>query len=159
MPYTLTGYSVATLNLPIYFNKKYILLISTIYALGGVLFGFDTAIISGIIPFIKSYFQLNEVMPGWAVSSILIGCGMGAMLTGKLPDVLGRKMALFACAFLFAVTGIGVALSQLLSMFILFRIAGGIAVGAAAIVVPMYKAETVPASFWDRMVALYQLPS
>jgi len=62
-------------------------------------------------------------------------------------DVLGRKMALFACAFLFAATGIGVALSQSLSMLILFRIAGGISVGAAAIVVPMYKAETVPASF------------
>jgi len=99
MPYTLTGYSVATLNLPIYFNKKYILLISTIYALGGVLFGFDTAIISGIIPFIKSYFQLNEVMPGWAVSSILIGCGMGAMLAGKHVRCAGPQNGVVCLCF------------------------------------------------------------
>jgi len=157
MPNTIADHSVADSNTLLHFNKNYILLISTIAALGGVLFGFDTAIISGTIPFIKSYFQLDEVMLGWAVSSILIGCGLGAMLAGKLADALGRKMALFTCAFLFAVTGIGVALAQSLSIFILFRIAGGIAVGAAAMVVPMYIAETVPASFRGRMVALYQL--
>ncbi len=157
MPNTIADHSVADSNTLLHFNKNYILLISTIAALGGVLFGFDTAIISGTIPFIKSYFQLNEVMLGWAVSSILIGCGLGAMLAGKLADALGRKMALFTCAFLFAVTGMGVALAQSLSIFILFRIAGGIAVGAAGMVVPMYIAETVPASFRGRMVALYQL--
>jgi SP family arabinose:H+ symporter-like MFS transporter len=139
------------------FNGSYILLISTVSALGGVLFGFDTAIISGTIPFISSYFGLNEVMLGWAVSSILIGCGLGAMIAGKLADALGRRMALFICAFLFAATGMGVALADSLTVFITFRIAGGIAVGAAAMVVPMYIAETVPASFRGKMVALYQL--
>ncbi|HEY0057304.1 MAG TPA: sugar porter family MFS transporter [Pedobacter sp.] len=139
------------------FNQSYILLISAVSALGGVLFGFDTAIISGTIPFIKSYFALDEVMLGWAVSSILVGCGLGAMIAGKLADALGRKLALFICAFLFAATGVGVALADTLTLFIVFRIAGGVAVGAAAMVVPMYIAETVPASFRGKMVALYQL--
>ncbi|HEX8378439.1 MAG TPA: sugar porter family MFS transporter [Pedobacter sp.] len=147
----------APLNQSHHFNKSYILLISAVSALGGVLFGFDTAIISGTIPFIKSYFALDEVMLGWAVSSILVGCGLGAMIAGKLADALGRKMALFICAFLFAATGIGVALADTLTLFVIFRVAGGVAVGAAAMVVPMYIAETVPASFRGKMVALYQL--
>ncbi len=157
MPYSIPGHSIAALKPLLNFNKKYIILISTISALGGVLFGFDTAVISGTIPSIKNYFHLNEVMLGWAVSSILIGCGLGALLAGKLADAIGRKLALFTCAFLFAATGIGVALAQSLFIFILFRIAGGIAVGGAAMVVPMYIAETVPASFRGKMVALYQL--
>ncbi|MHA4845037.1 sugar porter family MFS transporter [Flavitalea antarctica] len=139
------------------FNKSYLWLLSIIAALGGVLFGFDTAIISGTIPFIKTYFDLNEVTLGWAVSSILVGCGLGAMFAGKLADLFGRRKVLFLCAFLFAVTGIGVALSESLLVFVLFRIIGGLAVGAAAMVVPMYIAETVPAPLRGRMVALYQL--
>src|SRR4028118_2352331 len=98
------------------FNASYILLISTVSALGGVLFGFDTAIISGTIPFIKSHFGLDEVMLGWAVSSILVGCGLGAMIAGKLADALGRRIALFICAFLFAATGVGVALADSLTV-------------------------------------------
>ena len=69
-------------------NKRYVLLSSTISALGGVLFGFDTAVISGTIPFIKNYFVLDEVMLGWAVSCILIGCGIGATIAGKLADAV-----------------------------------------------------------------------
>ena len=138
-------------------DQGYILLLSAVSALGGVLFGFDTAVISGTIPFIKSHFGLDEVMLGWAVSSILIGCGLGAMIAGKLADALGRRIALFICAFLFAATGVGVALADSLTVFIIFRIASGVAVGAVAMIVPMYIAETVPASFRGKMVALYQL--
>ncbi|MFP5041115.1 sugar porter family MFS transporter [Parasediminibacterium sp. JCM 36343] len=145
------------LNTPVAINKKYVLLISTVAALGGLLFGFDTAIISGTIPFIKSYFGLDELMLGWAVSSILIGCGLGAMVAGKLADRFGRKKVLFGCALLFAGTGVGVAMATSLFTFISFRIVGGLAVGAAAMVVPMYIAETVPAVYRGRMVALYQL--
>lgn len=139
------------------FNRQYILLISSIAALGGVLFGFDTAIISGTISFIKQYFQLDEVMLGWAVSCILIGCGLGALLAGKTADRLGRQRTMLICAVLFAATGIGAGLAQSLIVFIAFRIAGGLAVGAAAMVVPMYIAETVPAILRGRMVSLYQL--
>ena len=157
MTYVISDPAVLDKNQQGSFNKKYILFISTISALGGVLFGFDTAIISGTIPFLKSHFYLDELMLGWAVSSILIGCGVGALFAGKLSDVFGRRAVLFVCAFLFAATGIGVALAQSFTLFILLRIAGGLAVGGAAMVVPMYIAETVPAFFRGRMVALYQL--
>jgi SP family arabinose:H+ symporter-like MFS transporter len=138
-------------------NQRFVLLISSVSALGGVLFGFDTAIISGTIPFIKIYFQLNEFLLGWAVSSILIGCALGAVFAGTLADKIGRKKTLFICAFLFGLTGLGVAFAKTFLVFIIFRIAGGVAVGTAAMVVPMYIAESVPALFRGRMVALYQL--
>jgi MFS transporter, SP family, arabinose:H+ symporter len=139
------------------YNQSYILLVSVVSALGGLLFGFDTAIISGTISFIEPYFNLNEYTLGWAVSSILIGCAAGAMAAGKLSDMLGRKKVLLICALLFALTGIGTGLSHSLLVFVLFRIAGGLAVGAAAMVAPMYIAETVPASVRGRLVSLYQL--
>ncbi|MFC4213598.1 sugar porter family MFS transporter [Pedobacter lithocola] len=157
MANTASTFSQSNTNASYPFNQLYVVMISSISALGGVLFGFDTAIISGTIPFIKGFFQLDELMLGWAVSSILIGCGLGALMAGKLADALGRRTALFFCAFLFAATGIGVAFANSLIEFIIFRIAGGIAVGAAAMAVPMYIAETVPALFRGRMVSLYQL--
>lgn len=139
------------------YNTSYILLISIVSALGGLLFGFDTAIISGAINFIKPYFHLDEYALGWAVSSILIGCVIGAALAGKLCDVWGRKKTLLLCGFLFAVTGIGTAMAHSLTVFVFFRIAGGLAVGTAAMAAPMYIAEAVPGSLRGRMVSLYQL--
>ena len=138
-------------------NRSYIVLVSVISALGGLLFGFDTAIISGTISYIQPYFQLNEFALGWAVSSILLGCAAGAVLAGKLSDLWGRKTTLLFCAFLFAATGIGTGMAHSLPWFVLCRILGGLAVGTAAMVAPMYIAETVPASLRGRMVALYQL--
>lgn len=138
-------------------NKKFIILVSGVAALGGLLFGFDTAIISGAIPYIKSYFSLNEYSTGWAVSSILIGCAAGALLSGKLADKYGRRYMLIVCAFLFAVSGIGAGLSTNLTEFIVFRLIGGLGVGAAAMVSPMYIAEIAPAKWRGRLVACYQL--
>ncbi len=157
MPIILEGPLPDTAVKNVIINNQYVLLISMVAALGGLLFGFDTAIISGAIAFIKPYFQLSDFMLGWAVSSILIGCALGAIIAGKSADLFGRKTVLKWCAFLFAVTGVGVALSTSLTLFITFRILGGFAVGAAAMVVPMYIAETVPASLRGRMVSLYQL--
>jgi MFS transporter, SP family, arabinose:H+ symporter len=139
------------------FNNRYIILISTAAALGGLLFGFDTAIISGAIAAVEKHFVLNDVWLGFAVSSILIGCGIGAAITGWLCDQLGRKKVLFICGVLFAVTGIGTGMANSLTVFLLFRICGGFAVGAAAMASPMYIAETVPAHQRGRMVAVYQL--
>lgn len=135
----------------------FIILVSAVAALGGLLFGFDTAIISGTIPYISSYFALNEYMLGWAVSSILIGCAAGALVSGKLADRYGRKFMLIICAILFAVSGIGAGLSDQLWLFILFRFIGGLGVGAAAMVSPMYIAEIAPAAWRGRLVAFYQL--
>lgn len=126
-------------------------------ALGGLLFGFDTAIISGTIPYIKRYFALDDYRLGWAVSSILIGCVLGALLAGKLADRYGRRTCLRACALVFAVSGIGVALSNQLWIFVGFRLLGGLAVGAAALVAPMYIAEIVPPKWRGRLVSCYQM--
>lgn len=138
-------------------NKKFIVLVSFVAALGGLLFGFDTAIISGTIPYISNYFKLNEYMLGWSVSSILVGCAVGAMLAGKLADRYGRRFALIICAVLFAVSGMGAAASTHLYEFILYRLAGGLGVGAAAMVSPMYIAEMAPARWRGRLVAFYQM--
>lgn len=134
-----------------------IILLTTVAALGGLLFGFDTAIISGAIPFIKTYFSLGAAGLGWAVSSILIGCAGGALLAGRAADRFGRRYALMACAVLFAVSGLGAAIAPVLTVFILSRILGGLGVGAAAMVSPMYIAETVPARLRGRLVSLYQM--
>jgi sugar porter (SP) family MFS transporter len=138
-------------------NKKFIILVSFVAALGGLLFGFDTAIISGAIPYIRAYFNLDEYMLGWSVSSILIGCAIGAMLAGKLADKYGRRSSLIVCSILFAVSGIGAGISGHLYEFILFRLIGGLGVGAAAMVSPMYIAEVAPAKWRGRLVAFYQL--
>lgn len=138
-------------------NTRFILTVSAVAALGGLLFGFDTAIISGTIPYIKTYFILDSSLLGWAVSSILIGCAIGAMLAGKLADKYGRRYMLFICAALFAISGIGAGLSNNLIIFVLFRMIGGLGVGAAAMISPMYIAETVPANWRGRLVSLYQL--
>ena len=138
-------------------NIGFVSRVCIVAALGGLLFGFDTAIISGAIPFIQSYFNLNAVWLGWAVSCVLIGCAVGAMVAGKLADIFGRRFMLITCALLFAVSGIGAGLAGNLWTFISYRMLGGLGVGAAAMVSPMYIAEIAPAAIRGRMVALYQL--
>ncbi len=138
-------------------NKKFILLVSFVAALGGLLFGFDTAIISGAIPYIKEFFNMDEYVLGWSVSSILIGCAVGALLAGRIADLYGRRSSLIICAVLFAVSGLGAGLANHLSVFIAFRLIGGLGVGAAAMVSPMYIAELAPAHLRGRLVACYQL--
>lgn len=138
-------------------SGKFILLVSLVAALGGLLFGYDTAIISGAVPFIRDYFKLNSFMLGWAISGILIGCGAGALLAGTLAEAWGRRTVLIVCAVLFAVSGLGAGTSSSLTLFISFRLAGGLGVGAAAMVSPMYIAEMAPAHQRGRLVSLYQL--
>ena len=138
-------------------NKSFIVLVSAVAALGGLLFGFDTAIISGAIPYISSYFGMDEYMLGWSVSSILVGCAVGALFAGSLADRYGRRLTLIICALLFAVSGIGAGLSHQLYEFVGYRLIGGLGVGAAAMVSPMYIAEMAPAKWRGRLVACYQL--
>ena len=138
-------------------NKQFVILVSAVAALGGLLFGFDTAIISGTIPYITGYFHLDEYTLGWAVSSILIGCAAGALFAGRVADKFGRRTTLLVCAILFAISGLGAGLCHELTYFILFRLIGGLGVGAAAMVSPMYIAETAPSKWRGRLVAFYQL--
>ena len=139
------------------FNQNYVYLISGIAALGGVLFGFDLVIISGTVSFFKNVFQLNEFQTGWAVGCINLGAAIGALIGGKLSDSLGRKKLLMLCAVLFALTGVGTGWATTFPMFIFFRMLSGVAVGAAALVCPMYVAEISPATMRGRMVSFYQL--
>jgi SP family arabinose:H+ symporter-like MFS transporter len=126
-------------------------------ALGGLLFGFDIAIITGAAPFVQEHFQLNEIELGWAVSSLLWGCIIGAILAGRTTDMYGRKAILVVVALLFTLTSAGTGLAPTMVLFLMARFTGGFAVGAASVVSPMYISEIAPASIRGRLVSLYQL--
>lgn len=138
-------------------NKGYVFLVCAITALGGLLFGFDLVAISGAIPFLSEHFQLNEYEKGWAVGCINLGCVLGALAAGRLSDRWGRKKLLMLCATLFVITGVGTGWATEFNIYILFRVLSGVAVGAAALVCPMYTAEIAPAHLRGRMVSFYQL--
>jgi len=138
-------------------NIIHLLLISLVAAMGGLMFGFDIAIISGAVPFIEEYFNLNELELGWGVSSLLLGCIFGAMFAGKLSDLYGRKRMLIIVALFFAVSCLVTALSTDFIVFVTARLVGGLAVGAASMLSPMYIAEISPSKVRGTMVALNQL--
>ena len=137
--------------------KGYVVLISIVAALGGLLFGFDTAVISGTINFIQPYFGLSEAGLGWAVSSLLFGSIGGVFIAGKAGDHFGRKRVLMLAAFLFLLSAIGSASAHVLIFFLISRILGGIAVGIASILSPMYIAELAPAKYRGTLVSMNQL--
>jgi sugar porter (SP) family MFS transporter len=134
----------------------YIWSISIVATLGGLLFGYDTAVISGAIGFLRTHFQLDTVQMGWAASSALVGCIAGAAAAGTLSDRFGRKTMLVASAVLFAVSGIGCALPRTIFEFNVFRIIGGIGVGFASMLSPLYIAEVAPARMRGRLVSVNQ---
>jgi SP family arabinose:H+ symporter-like MFS transporter len=131
--------------------------VTSVAALGGLLFGFDTAVISGTTSFIQPYFALSDIGLGWTVSSLLLGCIIGVAIAGRLGDDFGRKKTLLISALLFLVSAIGSALAQGFPTFILFRILGGLGVGVASMLSPMYISEIAPAEHRGRLVTYYQL--
>lgn len=137
--------------------KGYVILISVVAALGGLLFGFDTAVISGTINFIQPYFGLSEAGLGWTVSSLLLGCIIGVLLAGRAGDHYGRKKVLMLAALLFFISAIGSASAHELFYFLVARVLGGVAVGVASILSPMYIAELAPAKYRGSLVSLNQL--
>jgi SP family arabinose:H+ symporter-like MFS transporter len=139
------------------YNRSYIYIVSAIAALGGVLFGFDLVIISGTIPFFKSFFNLDAVNTGWAVGCINIGAAIGALVAGRLSNKLGRRKSLMCSAVLFAITGLGTGWATNFDVFVIFRMLSGVAVGSAALVCPIYIAEISPSPMRGRMVSFYQL--
>lgn len=126
-------------------------------ALGGLLFGFDTAVISGAIGLVKSQFALDTAMEGWLVSCGLLGCIIGVLLTGIASDRIGRRKTILLAGIMFLVSGIGCAFASGFSMLVAARLIGGIGVGMASVVSPMYIAEFAPAASRGRMIAWYQL--
>ena len=138
-------------------NKNQLLIFSTVAALGGLLFGFDTGVISGAIPFIKLEFYLNSYQEGFAISNLMIACVIGALIAGPIADWTGRKKVLILCAVLFIVSAILSALPRSFTELVIARFIGGIGVGVASVVSPMYIAEISPAKIRGRLVALNQL--
>jgi SP family arabinose:H+ symporter-like MFS transporter len=135
-----------------------VLIISTLVsALAGFLFGYDNIVISGAIGFLRVFYRLDAVSTGWAAGCALVGCLIGAAMAGTVADKFGLKKSLYSCAFCFAVSSVGVALAPSFRHYILWRIVGGIGIGAASIVAPMYIAEIAPQRVRGRLVVLYQL--
>ncbi|NOX89061.1 MAG: sugar porter family MFS transporter [Calditrichaeota bacterium] len=137
--------------------KRILYFYTFVAAIGGLLFGFDTAVISGTIPFITDYFNLSDVLLGWAVSSALIGCIFGALFVGKPADLIGRKRMLILIATLYLVSAVGTGLTENLTLFVIARFIGGLAVGGASVLSPMYISEIAPAKIRGRLVATAQL--
>lgn len=125
--------------------------------LGGFLFGFDTAVISGTISFVKAQFNMGSLMEGWYVSSALLGCIAGVAVSGKLGNILGRKKVMLIAAFLFAISAFGCAFTQGSFMLICFRLTGGLGIGIASVICPMYIAEIAPSQLRGKLVTYYQL--
>ncbi|HEY1790368.1 MAG TPA: sugar porter family MFS transporter [Verrucomicrobiae bacterium] len=138
-------------------NLAFLLPICLVAALGGLLFGYDTGVISGAIEPLTIRFQLDDVMKGWASGCVLIGCATGVLLAGPVSDRLGRRFAMFSSAVMFLVSAIGAALPHDIRTFIFFRIIGGLGIGIASISTPMYIAEITPARLRGRMVSVNQI--
>jgi SP family xylose:H+ symportor-like MFS transporter len=139
------------------FNSSYIIGISFISALGGYLFGFDFAVISGALPFLRTQFALTPVWEGFLTGSLALGCIVGCLFAGNIADRYGRKPGLIIAALIFAVSSIGIAFSASLTYFLVLRFAAGIGVGMASMLCPMYIAEVSPAEVRGRNVAINQL--
>jgi len=141
------------------FNKQFILGITLVSAMGGLLFGYDWVVIGGAKPFYERFFDITNspYLQGWAMSSALIGCLVGAMASGYLADRFGRKRPLIAAAALFTIAALGTGAANEFTLFIIFRIVGGLGIGLASAVSPMYIAEISPAQMRGRLVSINQL--
>ena len=138
-------------------NTRYVAFLASTAALGGLLFGFDIAIITGAGPFITRQFALDDIRLGWAFSSLLFGCVLGCFFAGRLADRYGRKKLLVSVAMLFAATSAATALAPSFILFVTARFLGGLAVGGVSLLSPMYVAEVSPPSIRGRLGTLYQL--
>ncbi len=136
---------------------RYVLFLATTAATGGLLFGFDVAIISGAGPFLVRQFGLDDLSLGLAFSSLLFGCVIGSAVAGRVTDRVGRRRVLLAVALLFALTSAATGLAWSFPAFLAARFAGGLAVGAVSLVSPLYVSEVAPAAWRGRLGALYQM--
>ena len=131
--------------------------IASVAALGGLLFGYDSAVINGAVASIRSHFDINDASLGFAVASALLGAAVGAMTAGRLADRLGRIAVMKIAAVLFFISAIGTGLATSVWMIVLFRIVGGLGVGVASVIAPAYIAETSPPRIRGRLGSLQQL--
>lgn len=141
------------------YNYKYIWGITLVSAMGGLLFGYDWVVIGGAKPFYERFFDIANIpsLQGWAMSSALLGCIAGAMVAGWLSDRNGRRPILMLAAFLFILSALGTGWTSNFALFIIFRLLGGIGIGLASSISPIYIAEVAPAGLRGRFVSLNQL--
>lgn len=138
-------------------NTGYVVFLSIVAAIGGILFGYDTAVISGTISSVETQFSLNAMQVGWFVGCALVGSILGVAVAGILSDRFGRKLTMLVAAILFTASGIGCAISQSFTELVIYRIIGGIGIGVVSIVSPMYISEVAVARWRGTLVSLYQL--
>lgn len=138
-------------------KQAYIIFVTVIAAIGGLLFGFDTAIVAGATRYLKDQFALTSLQEGWAVSIVLVGCMFGAGIAGPISDRIGRKRFMLVSAVLFFVSAIGCALPQNMLQFLIFRFVGGLGIGSASILAPLYIAEVSPARIRGALVSVNQM--
>lgn len=138
-------------------NLTYLFFLSLVAALGGFLFGYDTAVISGTIKQVAAIFNLNTIEQGWYVGCALVGSILGVLFAGVLCDKLGRKLTMIISAILFTSSAAGCAVATTFDSLVFFRIIGGIGIGVVSIVSPLYISELAVASYRGRLVSLYQL--
>ena len=138
-------------------NMPYVYMLSVVAAIGGLLFGYDTAVISGAIGNIQIKFQLSDEAMGGVASAAIWGCVFGAVFSGRISDRFGRKKVLIASAILFAVSAVGSAIPVTVTQLVLARFIGGLGVGMASMLSPMYISEIAPAHNRGMLVTLYQL--
>ncbi|MCP4453725.1 MAG: sugar porter family MFS transporter, partial [Planctomycetes bacterium] len=136
---------------------RYLMLVCLVASLGGLLFGFDTAVISGTVDMVTAQFNLTDLQSGWFTSSAIVGCIVGALMAGWLGDRFGRKPILIASALLFFVSALGSAIPPNFRLLIMARVVGGIGVGMASVLAPLYISEFAPPRLRGRLVAMYQL--
>lgn len=141
------------------FNRQFILGITLVSAMGGLLFGYDWVVIGGAKPFYERFFDISNsaYLQGWAMSSALIGCLFGALFSGYFSDRFGRKLPLITAAALFTIAAIGTGAASQFTLFIVFRLIGGLGIGLASAISPMYIAEISPAPMRGRLVSINQL--
>jgi SP family arabinose:H+ symporter-like MFS transporter len=137
-------------------NLPYLVFVCLVSAIGGFLFGFDTAVISGTVGFVKHQFALDALQEGWFVASALLGCIIGVGFAGILADRFGRKAILFLSALLFAVSAVGCTIAPEQVSLIVSRLIGGLGIGVASMLAPLYISEISIPQYRGRMVTLYQ---
>lgn len=138
-------------------NMGRVVFLALVAAIGGILFGYDTAVISGTTEIVKNQFRLTTIAEGWYVGCALIGSILGVMIAGMMSDYLGRKRTMLISALLFSVSAIGCAVCQDFNQLVIFRIVGGFGIGIVSIVSPIYISEIAPAQKRGTLVSLYQL--
>ena len=138
-------------------NFSYLVFLSVVAALGGFLFGYDAAVISGTISQVTTQFRLDQIQTGWFVGCALVGSIIGVLFAGKLSDRYGRKITMLIAALFFSVSGIGCAFAGGFDQLVVARVLGGVGIGVVSIVSPLYISEVSIARYRGRLVSLYQL--